>query len=62
MKCLHCGSDNTTVIDSRPLKIGYRRRRYKCLDCGTRFTTMEVYAEDLARESVFSVEKRKNEK
>lgn len=60
MKCWNCGKDNTTVIDSRPLKIGYRRRRYKCLECGTRFTTLEVYAEDLARENVFSVKRRNN--
>lgn len=40
MKCPYCGTDNTDVIDSR--QQGYvRRRRYKCRECGGRFTTQE---------------------
>lgn len=32
MKCPKCHTENTACIDSR---------RYKCLECGERFTTQE---------------------
>jgi transcriptional regulator NrdR family protein len=44
MICPNCKSDQTAVIDSRQFK-AYRRRRYKCLECGERFTTKEVVVE-----------------
>ncbi len=42
MKCPYCGSDNTRVIDSRPVddNTSIRRRRL-CDDCAKRFTTYE---------------------
>lgn len=42
MKCPFCGSDNTRVIDSRPVddNCSIRRRRL-CDDCSKRFTTYE---------------------
>ena len=42
MKCPFCSSDNTRVIDSRPVDDNYSiRRRRLCDDCGKRFTTYE---------------------
>lgn len=41
--CEGCGSNNLRVISSRiSEKDGYRRRRYRCRDCGCRFTRYEV--------------------
>ncbi len=42
MKCPYCNSDNTRVIDSRPVddNTSIRRRRL-CDDCSKRFTTYE---------------------
>lgn len=40
MTCPKCYTENTSCIDSR--QQGFvRRRRYKCLECGERFTTQE---------------------
>lgn len=40
MTCPKCHTENTACIDSR--QQGFvRRRRYKCLECGERFTTQE---------------------
>lgn len=40
MTCPKCCTENTACIDSR--QQGFvRRRRYKCLECGERFTTQE---------------------
>ena len=41
MKCPHCQSAESKVIDSRPSKGNVWRRR-ECLSCGRRFTTTEV--------------------
>lgn len=41
MTCPWCGSDNIACRDSRPRAIG-RRRRYHCINCGGRFSTMEL--------------------
>jgi len=46
MKCPECGSENTGCIDSRNGKKN-RRRRYICQDCGGRFSTYEIYADEL---------------
>jgi transcriptional regulator NrdR family protein len=46
MNCPDCESDNCFAIDSRIRRDGIRRRRYKCLDCGYRYTTVEIYAGD----------------
>lgn len=40
MRCPHCGTDDSRVVDSRTVEDGIRRRR-ECLDCGSRFTTYE---------------------
>ena len=42
MICPWCRSDNVLCKDSRPSGIG-RRRRYRCGNCGGRFSTMEMY-------------------
>ena len=42
MKCQACLSKNAYCIDSREVSTNARRRRYKCTDCGNRFSTIEV--------------------
>lgn len=42
MKCPFCGTDDTTVVDSRVNEDGdIVRRRRRCLNCDKRFTTYE---------------------
>jgi transcriptional repressor NrdR len=41
MKCPHCGSDNTRVVDTRHDAQGNVRRRRECSDCEERFSTVE---------------------
>ena len=38
MECKHM---NSKCLDSRPY-YEYRRRRYECLDCGKRYSTVEI--------------------
>ncbi len=68
MKCVYCGSDETSVLDSRETEdlLAVRRRR-ECGKCKKRFTTYErVDFEDLmvikkdGRREKFSQEKLKN--
>lgn len=40
--CPSCFSQQTHVVNSRALSNGERKRRYKCLDCGYAFTSVEV--------------------
>ena len=47
MKCPRCGGGNVFVLDSRAKEDTVRRRR-KCSDCGTRFSTVEIPAEEYA--------------
>lgn len=44
MKCLECQS-RTEVLETNQRPIGTRRRR-QCLECGYRFTTNEIPAEE----------------
>lgn len=46
MTCPKCGSENIGCIDSRNGKKN-RRRRYSCQNCGGRFSTYEIYADEL---------------
>ncbi len=42
MKCPFCGTDDTSVVDSRPSDDGkVTRRRRECIKCKRRFTTYE---------------------
>lgn len=41
MICPWCQSDNLMCKDSRPTRLG-RRRRYLCGNCGRRFSTLEL--------------------
>lgn len=43
-QCQHCGSDNLSVVATRPSAERIYRRR-KCLDCGNMFTTYEYSKE-----------------
>lgn len=46
MNCTKCGHDVVSCIDSRP-KNGTIYRRRKCLQCGYRFSSVEVSLEAL---------------
>jgi transcriptional regulator NrdR family protein len=41
IRCPHCGSARSKVIDSRKINGGIRRRRV-CIDCDARHSTVEV--------------------
>ncbi|MCB9026717.1 MAG: transcriptional repressor NrdR [Bdellovibrionaceae bacterium] len=42
MKCPFCECENNRVLDTRVQKDGGIRRRRECLDCKSRFTTLEI--------------------
>lgn len=43
MRCIHCGYEDSKVIDSRSTdELNSIRRRRECLRCGRRFTTYET--------------------
>lgn len=42
MICPNCNSENTIVKDSRPTENNTRRRRYECMNCLHKFTTVEL--------------------
>ena len=42
MRCPQCNSDNTKVLETRSPSDAEIRRRRACLDCETRFTTVET--------------------
>lgn len=49
-QCRRCGSLQTEVIDRRyRKKVDRVIRRRKCLECGYKWNTVEVYAEDWER-------------
>lgn len=46
MNCPECTSDNCMVVNSRQTEAYKRMRRYECRDCGIRFSTVEIPAEE----------------
>ena len=43
MKCPYCGSDKSSVLDSRTAEnINATARRRECLSCGEKFSTIEI--------------------
>lgn len=40
-----CSTPNHHIVDSRP-QSNWRRRRYECSNCHTRFTTVEIAVAD----------------
>ena len=46
MTCPKCKSAQVYVCDSRQCENGTRRRR-KCMDCGYRYSTVEISMEEL---------------
>lgn len=46
-RCSKCGSRSTEIIDKRPAGAYTVRRRRRC-ECGNRFTTFEISAEEYA--------------
>ena len=61
MRCQHCGSEQTWVLDSRMTQDGFvRRRRYHCGSCRKRFTTYEI-VEKHCPELLDEIKKRINE-
>lgn len=50
MQCVHCGYDDTRVIDSRVVDQGASiRRRRECMSCTQRFTTYETAERQMPR-------------
>lgn len=49
MICKACSGDNCIAIDSRTRPDGTRRRRYRCMTCGARHSTIEIYSDDYTR-------------
>ena len=47
--CPRCGSDDTSVIDSRGEGGPYIRRRRGCKACGQRMTTVEMLAQQMGK-------------
>lgn len=48
--CKYCGSNQTKVADSRvDEERGVRWRKRKCLNCGKKWVTVEVYEVELNR-------------
>lgn len=45
MHCPFCENENTSVLDTRTLKRGHRRRRRECKACGKKFVTNEMVSE-----------------
>jgi transcriptional regulator NrdR family protein len=39
---MNCKHEHSRVIDTRKIENGYRRRRYYCDDCDTKYSTIEV--------------------
>jgi len=59
MKCPHCGSNETKVIDKRETSEGTARRRRECLTCNKRFTTYENVEIDLSKQNnITKIKKR----
>lgn len=53
--CPSCGSQESQVVDSRGNKDGSRvRRRRRCLDCPTKFTTYETTRDPLEIEKLLA--------
>ncbi len=52
MECPKCGAEDTKVSDSRQLPLYVRRRRI-CLECGHRFSTIEVARDEAVIRFVF---------
>ena len=57
MKCQACLSENVYCIDSREADTNARRRRYRCLDCEHRFSTIEVPIEGNSIKAVKDMQK-----
>ncbi len=45
MICTNCQSQSSKVLESRQ-QYRYQRRRRECVNCGNRFTTIEVPYDD----------------
>lgn len=41
-KCIDCESNNVRIIDTRKRSDGTVKRRKKCVNCGFRWTTVEI--------------------
>ncbi len=60
MKCPHCGSNETKVIDKRETSEGTARRRRECLTCNKRFTTYENIEIDPSKQNNITKIKKRN--
>ena len=48
MKCPDCSSTVSSVLETRRYDHSNRRRR-ECLECGYRWTTMEIHSDEFIR-------------
>jgi len=48
MKCLKCDGSLRTVDSRKRVRINARYRRKKCVDCGSRFVSLEVIVEPIS--------------
>jgi transcriptional regulator NrdR family protein len=46
MNCPNCGKDNNIVYGGKDIDLGKYKRYSKCLSCGDRFTSIEIYVEN----------------
>ena len=58
IKCPKCGLKRTLNLHTDVTSNNRVRRRRKCADCGYRFTTYEVYEEDITSDIAFKQAKR----
>lgn len=58
MNCPNC-DNKLKLLDTRPTNDELvRRRRYQCFNCGKRFTTYEIFKEDIKDKTVALVAQR----
>lgn len=50
MKCPYCGGIKNMALQTIDTQSGRVRRRRLCESCGERFTTYEVYVEDIKQQ------------
>ena len=60
MRCPHCGSPSSSVVDCRKSHHGSRQRRRRECKCGERYTTREVLDSDVVALERIAAEPRPN--
>lgn len=58
IKCPYCGELKNLNLETRNTGNGRVRRRRECCGCGRKFTTYEVFVEEIKNEMAFMKGKR----